>query len=1054
MISQKTIDDVLQLNIVEVISPHVELKKSGSNLKGKCPFHRETDSSFIVSEEKQIFHCFGCGAGGSSIKFIMLHKGLSFPQALKDIAHQFSIEVIEDKRNEQEIAEIKRLEQFFELYDLAADYYHANLFEPINATALEYAQSRFSLDHINQYHIGCSSDDWQGLYNHLKKHNNASDDVLIESRLINRSKNGRYYDFFRNRLMFPIRNSSHRVISFGARSLPGSKGPKYLNTANSPIFNKSKSLYLVDRALRSMRDTGTVTLVEGYTDAITLHEHSYENTVAPSGTALSDDHIKFIGHYAKSALLVYDGDDAGVQAADKNAVRLIENGIMVKIASLPDGLDPYEYFNRPGNPESLESLEEDFLLYKARTYAKKSDDLVLKHEGIQYLSRLISRFQSNSLRTFYIDQLSKILKCQKKQFKDEIAAIEAAEIPHENHDDGLPEDVDISSYEKFGFYAHQNEYYFKNDKGGNVKRSNFIMNPLFHVESTNDTRRIYELINSDGYKVVVDFDMQEMVSLSNFRRNIEGRGNFLFWGQEQHMNKLKLKLYKETKTCKEITNLGWQKEGFFAWANGIINTDGTFIPVNENGLVNFKNRSYFIAAFSKIYIDDRSVFLDERKFRFIERQLTLKEWSGLFIKVFGDNAKIGIAFWIASLFRDHLLHIFNNFPILNLFGPKGTGKSQMAMSLLCLFGVQQTPFNIHNGTKPGLAEHVQQFINAFAWIDEYKNNIEYDKIETLKSIYDAIGRNRLNFDKGKKKETTQVNSAVILSGQEMPTADVALFSRMIFLQFHQTEYSQKEKKDYDQLKAMEKDGLSHLTSAIITQRKFFEENFYSVYDSVLSDIFSSLEHAGVEDRILRSFSTLLAAFKTISDKLSIEVDYEDLRTVAIKAILDQTAQISKSNEVSMFWETIEALFDENEITDRWHFKIDSCTELNLKSGKISLEQPVDVLKLKFGTIYKAYATHSKRSGQSVLPSTTLKYYLENNPAYMGLERATRFSIKEFSKEEGRLIEQNQITTAFCFNYRKLNINLVRIATDGNISHEFNPSIAQNSNSSDQANLPF
>ncbi|NQT76496.1 MAG: hypothetical protein HQ565_02195 [Bacteroidetes bacterium] len=401
-----------------------------------------------------------------------------------------------------------------------------------------------------------------------------------------------------------------------------------------------------------------------------------------------------------------------------------------------------------------------------------------------------------------------------------------------------------------------------------------------------------------------------------------------------------------------------------------------------------------------------------------------------------------------------MLYSFNNFPILNLFGPKGTGKSQMAMSLSCLFGQQQTPFNIHNGTKPGLAEHVQQFINAFAWIDEYKNNIEYDKIETLKSIYDAIGRNRLNFEKGKKKETTQVNSAVILSGQEMPTADVALFSRMIFLQFHKSEYSQQEKTDYDLLKVMEKEGLSHLTSSLIAHRKYFEENFYSTFTAVFSDMSSELEHSGIEDRILKSFCTILAAFKTIHDKLSIPIDYDDLRAIAIKAITDQNSQITKSNEISMFWETIEALFDENILIDKWHFKVDSCTELNLKSGKIILDPPVNVLKLKFGTIYKAYATHSKRSGQSVLPSTTLKYYLEINPAFLGVERATRFSIKEFSTEEGKVVEKNQITTAYTFNYEKLNINLVRIPSKENTINEITSSTGLPSKPNKQDQLPF
>jgi hypothetical protein len=519
------------------------------------------------------------------------------------------------------------------------------------------------------------------------------------------------------------------------------------------------------------------------------------------------------------------------------------------------------------------------------------------------------------------------------------------------------------------------------------------------------------------------------------------------------MNRLKLKLYDDTRTCNEIANLGWQKEGFFAWANGITLNDGSFQSIDDYGLVEYNNKNYFIPAFSKIYIDDRSIYLDERKFKYQDRDISLDSWSELIIKVFGDNAKLGIAFWIASVFRDHILHIFNNFPILNLFGPKGTGKSQMAMSLSCLFGTQQTPFNIHNGTKPGLAEHIQQFVNSLAWIDEYKNNIEYDKIETLKSIYDAIGRSRMNMDKGKKKETTHVNSAVILSGQEMPTSDVALFSRMIFLQFHQTEYSQQEKDNYEKLKNIEKQGLSHLTSQIISHRKYFEENFYRVFDLVLRDIFKELEHSGIEDRILKSFCSILAAYKSLEKKLSLNMEYDNLRSIAIKAIKDQNSQISNSNELSMFWETIEALFDENQITDRWHFKIDMCESLKLRNNQtFQLKPSVNVLKIKFATIYKSYATHSKRSGQSVLPNTTLKYYLENSPAFLGVEKSTRFSLKEFSNDENKFIEKHQVTTSYCFDYAKLGINLIRIPTDKDSLSDSNKT--NSPPKEDKEDLPF
>jgi hypothetical protein len=490
------------------------------------------------------------------------------------------------------------------------------------------------------------------------------------------------------------------------------------------------------------------------------------------------------------------------------------------------------------------------------------------------------------------------------------------------------------------------------------------------------------------------------------------------------MNKLKLKLYEMTKTCYEIRNLGWQKEGFWAWSNGIID-EGIFKPIDENGLVEFNHKYYFIPAFSKIYIDDKSIFIDERKFMYRASDITIRQWATKFIDVFNDNASLGIAFWVAAIFRDFIKHITKNFPILNLFGPKATGKSQMALSLCCLFGEGQVPLNIHNATKAGLAEHIQLFINAFAWIDEYKNSLDYDKIETLKSIYDSIGRSRMNMDKRNKKETTLVNSAVILSGQEMPTADVALFSRVIFLQFHKTKFTTEEQKNFDELKEMENDGLSHLSTEIISHRKYFEKNFYIEYEKVLTDICARVDKSNIEDRILRSFCTILAAFKTIENKVDFPCTYESLKEIGIQSIIDQNSQISLSNEMAIFWEIIEALFDENILIDRWTFKVETCPDINLTKGIKIFETPIEILKLKFSSIYKLYAEHARRTGQNVLPNTTLKYYLEKSPYWIGKEDSSRFTWEYYDVVLKETVKQSQVTVAYCFDYKKLGINLIR-----------------------------
>jgi DNA primase catalytic core len=1031
MISKTDIQSIYdRMSIEEVVSPVVSLEKRGSNLFGLCPFHQEKTPSFSVHPGKGIYKCFGCGRSGNTVGFVMEYHHKSFPEAIHHLAGMYNIR-IQEVESQQDDEAIRIQEQFMNLNEWASTWFQQQLQKSMAAFQkgsgpLDYAESRMSKDEIIQFRIGYAPDSWDGFFKAAREAGYL-EEFLLKSTLVKQSeKNNKVYDYFRDRIIFPIFNRTGRVIAFGGRTFKTvSDQVKYLNSPDTPVYHKSQVLYGLNFAWKAIQEKDCCHIVEGYTDVIRLHSLDLINTVAPCGTALTSEQLTVIRRFTKNVILIFDGDSAGRKAVIRNGELCLSMGMNVKVFSLEEGQDPFDYFNSQ-TVESISKNKQDYLfLRSSQLFEKAADDPMVKHEAVNEISRLLSLLNESTLQAFYIEQISKRCSVNRKLFQEKLDEI-VTQADAEGGDDevDIPEGVDVKEYEKWGFYSYNNEYYFRT-RDGIRKFSNFIMRPLFHVESINDTKRIYELINYKGYRCVIDFDMMEMTSLGSFRKNIEGRGNFLFWGTDSHMNKLKLKLYEQTRTCLEIRNLGWQNEGFWAWANGITNSNG-FQAVDENGIVEHNSKYFYIPAFSKIYIDDRSVFIDERKFSYKSREIPMRQWAEKFMAVFEDNAIISIAFWLAGMHRDFILHIFKNFPILNLFGPKGSGKSQLAMSLSCLFGSGQTPFNIHNGTKPGLAEHIQQFINALAWVDEYKNNLDYDKVETLKSIYDAIGRSRLNMDKGKKKETTLVNSAVILSGQEMPTADVALFSRVIFLQFKKTEFSREEKQSYDELKAMENEGLSHLSAQVIAHREYFEKHYYSTYEDVLGDVYTRLEKSNIEDRILRSMCTILAAFKVLENKLDLPFTFDELKEVGIRSVRDQNNQISKSNELAIFWEIIEALFDENILIDRWHFKIDWCDELNLVDIKRTMEPAIEVLKLKFSSIYKLYAEHARKTGQTVLPNTTLKYYLENAKYYIGVERSSKFIYKEYDREAGEMKEHIQVTTAYCFDYVKIGINLTRI----------------------------
>lgn len=1034
------IDEIHDLSIVDQIADYVSLKKKGQSYEGCCPFHNEKTPSFKVSPVKGIYKCFGCGKSGDLINFVMENEKLDFLKAVFFLADKNSIKYEQPQYTDQEKLEAKQNSddrvEILNINEFALEYFKQQFFE--NKNAVNYMYSRIShCVSLKEFEIGYATDQWQGFYKHAKEHG-YSFEVMEKAGLCKLGKN-RKYDVFRNRIIFPIRNISGSIVGFGGRDLSGEKETaKYINTAENPVYNKSKILYGLHHAKEAIAKQEEVNLVEGYTDVIKMHWLNAKNTIGTCGTALTVDHAKLLKRYTKTVNLILDGDSAGQRAAILIGELLLRQGLNVSITPLPKKHDPDTFFQNgihTGLPvvmpsEYIKKYRQDFILYRASILLDgKDNDPQKKYEAVNELSRLINFKAEKTSKSMYVDTITETYKIGKQNFINEIKQAEVALMVNQDDEELIPNGVDRGDWDRYGFYENKNAYYFKT-REGKARHTNFTLKPIFHIDSTNvnDSLRIYELVNEDGFRIVLDFDMNEMNSINAFRKKLESRGNFLFWGTETHMARLKMKLYKETTTCTEIKILGWQKEGFLAWSNGI-STENGFIPVDDYGRVDFENQNYYIPAYSKIYIKDRSVFLDERKFRYIENNITIPQWASKMVDVFGDNAKIGIAYYIAAIFRDHMLNLFKNFPLLNLFGPKGTGKSQLAVSLACMFGIQQTPYNIHNGTKAGLAEHIQQFCNSLAWVDEYKNNIDYEKVETLKSIYDSIGRNRLNYDKGKKKETTQVNSAVILSGQEMPTIDVALFSRMIFCQFNQDKYSNEQKQSYDDLKSIEGKGLSHITAYLIQYRKDFVKCYFHVYEKTLADFTSDCEGSNIEDRILRSMVMIVSAFRVMTEgefKVDFGFDYKELKKVALKSLVDQQSQMKSSNEVSIFWQALEALASTNDLIDRWDYRIDSDQTLKLKTGKTRLTIPKNILKIRFNMVVSKFRKYAKASGLNALPAGTLEYYLKNSPYYLGESSSVRFSNTVKVADDVKI--ESAVTTCMCFDYDMLSemigVNLV------------------------------
>jgi len=411
--SRSLIQEVLERNdIVDVISEYVNLQKSGKEYKGLCPFHSEKTPSFMVNREKQVYHCFGCGVSGNVITFIMNMENIDFSEAIKYLAEKCGLNIYETKRA------FSDNEKLYEINKESALYFYKNLQSKNGMKAFEYLKNRKINElSIKAFGLGYAGPGWDNLLNYLKN-KGFTIDLMIKAGLI-LEKNG-YFDRFRDRIIFPIFDIKNRVIGFGGRTL-GDGIPKYLNSPQTPVFNKSKILYGLNKARRYSREN--MIIVEGYMDAISLHQLGIRNVVASMGTSLTIDQAKLLKKYTKEVIIAYDTDIAGQEATLRGLEILKKEGLEVKVIILPNGKDPDEFVKSHGK-ESFMELIRNALSYTDYRLMKLEEkyDLKVSEGKIKYLKEAIDIISGLDAleREVYIKKISESLKISERTVRTEM----------------------------------------------------------------------------------------------------------------------------------------------------------------------------------------------------------------------------------------------------------------------------------------------------------------------------------------------------------------------------------------------------------------------------------------------------------------------------------------------------------------------------------------------------------------------------------------------------------------------------------------------------------
>lgn len=394
------------IDIVELIGAFVMLKKRGKNYVGLCPFHNEKTPSFTVSSEKQMYHCFGCGAGGNLISFVMEFEKISFIEAVKFLAEKTGISL--PVHTHEYDAAANEQEELYSACKAAGLFFYHNLTETSEGKfALEYFHKRgFSKDTIRTFGLGYSANSWDSLIKHAEGIN-IPIQTLEKAGLVRKREDGSFYDYFRGRAMFPIFSSTGRTVGFGARKLfEDDQLGKYLNSPETLIYNKSRILYGISHAKEAIREKDFVVLVEGYADLIHVYQEGIHNIVASSGTALTADQIQLISRYTKNITIVYDADSAGSKAAMRGVDLILEKDLDVTVAVLPQGDDPDSFVDKYGGEKFFTLLKNSVSFVDFIAQAFEREGYLKTPEGqtkaVRTIIQTISKIKDGIKRNFYI----------------------------------------------------------------------------------------------------------------------------------------------------------------------------------------------------------------------------------------------------------------------------------------------------------------------------------------------------------------------------------------------------------------------------------------------------------------------------------------------------------------------------------------------------------------------------------------------------------------------------------------------------------------------------
>lgn len=1042
------------VDIVDVVSRYnIQLLRKGANYSACCPFHAEKTASFMVSPGRNTYHCFGCGAHGSPIDFVMRLDNKSYPEAIETLANMYGIPILhnekpksaeqieQEKHREAMLIAVSRVQDFF-VQQLAADNLEAT-------KARDYAYHRWGEEYCKQVGIGYAPSSWDAMPDYCKQ--NCLDEHLLKEVDLLRSseKTHKFYTIFRERVTIPITDRYSRVIAFTARYIGDDESqPKYINSSDSPIYKKGDVVFGLRNATKQASKNGRFIIVEGAPDALMLQSDNVglTETVAALGTAWTEAQFKQLQRYAPALVFLPDADPpkdgqpfgSGIKAIMKNGLTAMQLGFEVSVREIPLGMDesgastkndPDSYVKSPAIFNSLEDVH-FAIWYGLKILSQCNTDMEHVKAVNEICHDVLALIKDETLLNRCIEPLAKEYG-KLKLWRDALQRARG-ELKRERERKAKSSMTEEEMrMREVGIIIKEGGYASYNKEGDLERWSNFTLHPLYHIKDGDNAIRLFRVRNERGTELVIELRQEELISLNRFQQRIESLGYFFFNGDAVKLQKLKAYLYSITDTAIQLSKLGWNaSEEVYAFGDGIF-ADNMLHETNDMGIVKIGDRTYYLPANSNMHIDERDSFQFERSFSCRNHgEVSLYEYVNRMVTVFGDNAKVGFAFVLATLFLDVVKRSSKRLALLNIFGRKGTGKTELGTALMSFFVRLNDPPSLATTSMASLNEMLSNAENNLVHLDEYKNELDFRKIELLKQIWGGSGQTKKNMDGDKKVQRTFVRSGVILTGQDAPTRDDALFSRVIHLAYSEVTFSAEAKRNFEEFQAISARGASHLTVQLLKLRKLFEADYSTNYALCKRQLVSALSEESIEDRLLNNWLAPLAAFRTAETSLTLPFGYADLFAICLGGIRRQNEQLKKNSDIAVFWTLLDSGHMQGKIIERAHFFFRKVKAFKRNNGDVidfGREKPL--LFLNYQNVITTLA--QRVNGQTVvgkLDAASNESYLRTHPAFLGtkqqrfillLPNGTPDRIVEISNGQPTTKERYVRPMALVFDYELL-----------------------------------